>query len=382
MRRVLILRYGEIFLKGRNIRFFENLLINNIKSALDGLSFSFKKIQGRYLIADYDNESEIISRLTKVFGLTSLSPCTEVDANVDAILHFLKTIKIKTKTFKVATKRADKSFPVQSSEFSKLAGGAILDANENVEVDVHSPETVVEIDIRDNGKAFISFERITCLGGMPVGCAGEGLALLSGGLDSPVACYLINKRGMKNTYIHFYSYPYTSTQAKEKVIELAKKLKAYNGESEIVFIPFTHVQEQIHRNCDNDYMITLMRRIMFKIASKICEEENLKAIISGECLGQVASQTIESLTSSNQCAGIVPVLRPLIAFDKEETIEIARKIGTYDTSILPYEDCCTVFLPKNPIIRPRLEKVYQQENRLDVDSLVDECIKNAEIMKI
>ena len=382
MRKVLILRYGEIFLKGRNISFFENLLISNIKSALEGLNYSFRKIQGRYLISDYDNEGEFISRLTKVFGLTSISSCFELSSSKDEIFEFLKTVKINTKTFKVETKRADKSFPIQSNEFSRLAGGVVLEANPKSEVDVHNPETVVEIDIRDNGKAFISFERIACLGGMPVGCAGVGLALLSGGLDSPVACYMINKRGMKNTYIHFYSYPYTSTQAKDKVIELAKKLKAYNGESEIIFIPFTKVQEQIHKNCDNDYMITLMRRIMFRIASEICKEKEIKAIISGECLGQVASQTIESLTSSNECAGIVPVLRPLIAFDKEETVEIARKIGTYETSILPYEDCCTVFLPKNPIIKPKLEKVYMQEGRLDVEALVKECIQNAEIMKI
>lgn len=382
MRKVIILRYGEIFLKGRNISFFENLLIDNIKSALNGLKFVFNKIQGRYLISDFDSESEVISRLTKVFGLTSVSVAEETDSTKDEILNYLKQIKIKTKTFKVDTTRADKSFPIKSNEFSKLAGGVILESNNNLSVDVHNPETVVEIDIRDNGKTFISTERIACPGGMPVGSAGEGLALLSGGLDSPVACYLINKRGMKNTYIHFYSYPYTSEQAKNKVIELAKKLKSYNGESEIIFISFTKVQEAIHRNCDNDFMITLMRRIMFRIASEICKERGFKAIISGECLGQVASQTIESLTSSNQCAGIIPVLRPLIAFDKEETVKIARKIGTYDTSILPYEDCCTVFLPKNPVIKPKLEKVYIQEARLKVDELVSECVKNAETLKI
>ena len=382
MREVLILRYGEIFLKGRNIGFFEDILIKNIKSALSGLNFTFKKIQGRYIVSDYDNKHEIIERLKNVFGLTSLSIATEVDATELEILAYLKTIKISTKTFKVDTKRADKTFPVQSSEFSKIAGGVILDANPKLEVDVHSPQTIVDIDIRDNKKAFISFEKIKCVGGMPVGCGGEGLALLSGGLDSPVACYMINKRGMKNTYLHFYSYPYTSQQAKDKVITLAQKLKVFNGESEIIFVPFTKVQEEIHKHCDNDFMITLMRRIMFRIANQICLKNGLKAIISGECLGQVASQTIESLTSSNECAGIVPVLRPLIAFDKEETVEIARKIGTYETSILPYEDCCTVFLPKNPVIKPKLEKVYQQESRLDVDGLVEQCLNGVEIMKI
>lgn len=384
MRKGIILRYGEIFLKGKNQRWFENILIKNLQNALADYAHTFKKIQGRYVIENYDlnKENDIIQALSCVFGLTSLSPVSIVPATQEEILSLLSEVVIENKSFKVKTTRADKNFPIKSSEFSKIAGGVILDCNKLATVDVINPDVLIEIDIREGGFAYICQNRIPCIGGMPVGCAGEGLALLSGGLDSPVACYLINKRGMHNTYLHFYSYPFTSLQAKEKVILLGKMLKKYNGESKIIFVPFTHVQQEIHKNCDNDYMITLMRRIMFSIASKLCEKFGQKAIISGECLGQVASQTIESLTSSNQCAGIVPVLRPLIAFDKEETIEISRKIGTYDTSILPYEDCCTVFLPKTPVIKPNLKKVEIQEARLDVPKLIEECINNIEIMDL
>lgn len=384
MRRGIILRYGEIFLKGKNQRWFENILIKNIQTALSSISHSFKKIQGRYLIEGYDEncENDIIDALKCVFGLTSLSVVKIVNSKEDDILKSLSEIKIENKSFKIKTTRADKSFPINSNDFSKIAGGVVLDNNNFATVDVNNPDVLIEIDIREGGYAFIASERIACIGGMPVGCAGEGLALLSGGLDSPVACYLINKRGMHNTYLHFYSYPFTSIQAKEKVIDLAKQLKKFNGESKIIFVPFTAVQQEIHKNCDNDYMITLMRRIMFRIANKLCERFDKKAIITGECLGQVASQTIESLTTSNQCAGIIPVLRPLIAFDKEETVEISKKIGTYNTSILPFEDCCTVFLPKTPIIKPSIKKVEIQEARIQIDKLVNNCLENIEIFDL
>ena len=384
MKKAILIRYGELFLKGKNKGYFEDLLIKNIKSALTGLEFTFTKISGRYVISGFKdyNATEVSSRLQKVFGITRISECVVVESTPSAIFEHLATLKINAKTFKVDTIRADKTFPLRSQDVSIEGGAIILKNNPGLKVDVHKPEVMVEVDIREDKNVYICTSRIPCLGGMPVGSAGEGLLLLSGGIDSPVAGFQMNKRGMHNTYIHYYSYPYTSQLAKDKVVELAKTLKPYNGTSKILFVPFTKVQEEIHKHCDGDYMITLMRRIMMRIARAMCLKHGYQAIVTGECLGQVASQTIESMTSTNLCAGEIPVLRPLISFDKEDTVAIAKKIGSYETSILPYEDCCTVFLPKTPIIRPKMDKVLKQESFLDIDGLVNDCIENIEIMEI
>ena len=317
-----------------------------------------------------------------MFGIYSLSVADEIETNVENIKNYFKTFKLTNTSFRVSVNRADKKFPINSTEFSKIIGEIILDNNENLTVDLHTFKTEVSIDIRENGKTYIFSSIIKGLNGMPVGSAGKGLLLLSGGIDSPVAGYKIAQRGMIVDGLHFHSFPYTSENAKNKVISLAKLIKPYTHLKRLFIVSFTKIQEEIHKHCDGDYMITIMRRIMMRIAERISNEFGYKAIITGESLGQVASQTIESITSTNSVLDKIPVLRPLIAFDKDETIDIANKINTYETSILPYEDCCTVFLPKNPIIKPKLDKVKLEEDKLDVENLIENAIKNIEIVEI
>ncbi|MDD3862993.1 MAG: tRNA 4-thiouridine(8) synthase ThiI, partial [Clostridia bacterium] len=261
-------------------------------------------------------------------------------------------------------------------------GEVILNHFKNLKVELHEPDFELNIEIRENGKTYIFAEKINCCGGMPVGSAGQGLLLLSGGIDSPVAGYLMAKRGLTINALHFFSFPYTSVAAKEKVIELAKKLTAYAGNIKIFMVPFSKIQEQIHINCSEHYMITIMRRIMMRIAEKICEQNFFKGIITGESLGQVASQTIESITVINNALKTIPVLRPVIALDKFEIVNIAKEINTYNTSILPYEDCCTAFLPKNPVIKPTIVEAEKQENYLQMDKLINEAIEAIEIIQL
>lgn len=382
---VILVRFGEIFLKGKNRWHFENLLVHNIKIAIEEYEDAkINVIQSRYYISGYkeNEESGIIDKLQKVFGIHSISKAIVTKNNLDDIkevaLSFAKNLK---GTFKVQTNRADKTFPLNSIDVSREVGGYILEHNNNLEVDVHEPNNTVYIDIRENGETFIYQNSIKGLGGLPVGSGGEGLLMLSGGIDSPVSSFLMNKRGMHLNYVHFFSYPYTSESAKQKVIDLANILKPYNGRSIIYMVPFTNVQLAIHKNCKEDHMITIMRRIMVRIAEKICKYHKYQTVITGESLGQVASQTIESITSTNEVASL-PILRPVIAFDKDEIMDIARKIGTYETSILPYEDCCTVFLPKFPVIKPNLNIVHEQEEKLDIDSLIKEAMSNIEKVEI
>lgn len=384
MSKVILLREGELFLKGKNRGMFEKSLLKNIKEAVIDYDCKVKKIAGRYVIFDYDeiDQSSIINSVKKVFGLTSLSVATEIETSKDNIDYYFKNIKVNAKTFRVSVKRADKTFPVASNEYEKELGGYVLENNPNLKVSLKNYEVELVADIREGGKTYILSDRIACDGGMPYGTSGKGLVLLSGGIDSPVAAYLMAKRGMELTGLHFHSFPYTSKQAKEKVIELARLLKGYTGHFKLICCQFTKVQEEIHKNCAPEFMITIMRRIMMRIATKICDEYKLKAIITGESLAQVASQTIESINVTNEVAKTYPVLRPLIAFDKTDIISIAEKIGTFNTSILPYEDCCTVFLPKNPLIKPILSKVKREEAKLDIDFLVDECMRTLEVIEI
>lgn len=384
MKKVILIRYSEIHLKGNNKHFFEKLLLNNIKSALKGLNFEIEFSHTRYLISNFNEEdlNEIIKRLKTVFGIYSLSVADEIETSVENIEKYFNNFKLSNTSFRVSVNRADKKFPINSTEFSKIIGNIIFDNGENLTVDLHTYKTEVCIDIRESGKTYIFSNVIKGLNGMPVGSAGKGLLLLSGGLDSPVAGYKIAQRGMIVDGLHFHSFPYTSENAKNKVISLAKLIKPYTHMKRLFVVSFTKIQEEIHKNCDGDYMITLMRRIMMRIAERLSEKYDYKAIITGECLGQVASQTIESLTSSNSVIKLIPVLRPLIAFDKDETIEIANKINTYDTSILPYEDCCTVFLPKNPIIKPKLDRVLNEESKLDIENLISDAINTVEIIEI
>lgn len=384
MKEVILLRFGEMFLKGKNYSFFAKTLYNNIKNAIKKYDCKIEKIAGRYLVTDFNefNKDEVIDTLTKIFGLVSLSVATEVESTPEAIADFCKNIIISKKTFKVDVKRADKRFPIKSYEFAATLGGVILKNNPGLKVDVHTPEEVVSVDIRESGKTYISYEKIPCAGGMPIGTAGKSMLLLSGGIDSPVACYQMAKRGLNINAIHFHSYPYTSEQAKDKVISLAKLLTPYCGHINLFIVPFTKIQENIHKLCDDEYMVILVRRFMMDIAERVAKNSGCTSLITGESLGQVASQTVESITATNNAVKLLPVFRPLIGMDKSEIMEISKKIGTYETSILPYEDCCSVFLPDSPVTKPKLDRIERNEKLLDRESLINEAINNIEVMKI
>ena len=381
MEKCIIVRYCEIHLKGKNRGYFEKLLQTNIQNALSGISHKLKVMHSRYLIENY-NEDEynlIVEKLKKVAGVHTISPAMVVDSDYGAIKEVAFDLcKDRSGTFKVETNRADKTFPLDSMSVSRNLGGDILENFPNLKVDVKNPSFVVNVDIREDGKTFVYNEIIRCLSGMPVGSAGRGLLLISGGIDSPVAGYLTCKRGMKVDCLHFHSFPYTGEAAKQKVIDLTKRIGDFNGGINLYIVSFTHIQEAIHKNCPEEFMITLMRRFMMRIAERLAKRLGDQAIITGESLGQVASQTIESITSSNSVVENLPVLRPLIMFDKLDIIEISKKIDTYDISVLPYEDCCTVFLPKFPAIKPNLEKVIQAESRLNVEELIAEALDNIE----
>ncbi len=381
MKSAIIIRYCEIHLKGKNRGYFEKMLKENIKRSLKGLNFTFTALHSRYLIEDYDEcDYEIITdKLKKIAGIHTYSRALVAENEFESIFNVAKELcKDKAGTFKVITNRADKTFSPNSMETSMLLGGRLLEVyGDKLEVDVKNPSFYVYVDIREDKKTFVYTDIVHCLSGMPVGSAGKGLLLLSGGIDSPVAGYMTCKRGMKLDCIHFHSFPYTGEAAKEKVIDLTKKIGEYNGGINLYVVSFTHIQEAIHEKCPEEFMITLMRRFMMRIAERLAVQQGDQAIITGESLGQVASQTIESITSSNSVVKM-PVLRPLIMFDKIDIIEISRKIDTYETSILPYEDCCTVFLPKFPAIKPNLEKVIQAENKLDIEGLIDKAFLNVE----
>lgn len=381
MEKCIIVRYCEIHLKGKNRGYFEKLLQTNIQNALSGISHKLKVMHSRYLIENY-NEDEynlIVEKLKKVAGVHTISPAMVVDSDYGAIKEVaFELCKDRSGTFKVETNRADKTFPLDSMSVSRNLGGDILENFPNLKVDVKNPSFVVNVDIREDGKTFVYNEIIRCLSGMPVGSAGRGLLLISGGIDSPVAGYLTCKRGMKVDCLHFHSFPYTGEAAKQKVIDLTKRIGDFNGGINLYIVSFTHIQEAIHKNCPEEFMITLMRRFMMRIAERLAKRLGDQAIITGESLGQVASQTIESITSSNSVVENLPVLRPLIMFDKLDIIEISKKIDTYDISVLPYEDCCTVFLPKFPAIKPNLEKVIQAESRLNVEELIAEALDKIE----
>lgn len=381
MEKLIIIRYSEIFLKGNNRAFFENLLIDNIKNALKNYDCNITKTRGRILVENFvEDENIIIEKLQKVFGIHSISSALKIDTDMDKIYE-AATKFVKKGTFKVNTSRADKTFSLNSMQISREIGGRLLENFDNLKVDVHKPEFTINIDIRENGNTYVFSDYIDGQRGMPCGCAGSGVLMMSGGIDSPVAGYMIAKRGMKIKAVHFHSYPFTSENAKQKVITLCEKLSKYNGKTELYVVPFTEIQKQIHYNCAEEYMITIMRRFMMRITEKIAQKENALAIINGESLGQVASQTIQSITVTNSVVKM-PVLRPLIGLDKIDIIDIANKIDTYNTSILPYEDCCTVFLPKRPVIKPKTFFAEREEKKLDLEKLEDDAIKNAELIII
>ncbi len=385
MEKVVLIRFGEIFLKGKNKRFFENLLERNIKNALSIYDCVIEKSHNRFYVAGYDNEIEdsIIETLQKVFGIHSLSPAIKMPTDIDKIAELICDSLPVAQSFRVTVKRADKTINLTSTEIASKIGGDILVRKPKMVVDLHEPQLNINVDIRENKTTYIFFKNIKCFEGMPVGSSGKGLLLLSGGIDSPVAGFRMAKRGMQINGIHFHSYPFTSIQAKEKVVELGRIISGYCGHFPLFVVPFTKIQQAIHQYCREDFMITVMRMIMVEIAEKIAIEQNCGALITGESLGQVASQTLESLTVTNSRAKTLPILRPLIDMDKTEIIKISKEIDTFETSILPYEDCCTVFLPKNPIIKPKLSVAEAEYNKIvTLKELIDDAINNVEIVKI
>lgn len=381
----ILIRYGEIFLKGNNRGYFESALAKNIRTALENFKFKFVRAQNRFLLEDYDEayETDIIDKLTKIFGIHSVSVAVKVKSTEEELEKAaVLMMKDKSGTFRVTVNRADKKIQKSSMELAARLGGAVLESNPNLTVNLHVFDTDLYVDIRENGLSYLFTDKIMGAGGMPVGTAGAGMVLLSGGIDSPVAAYMMAKRGLKLHAIHFHSAPYTSEMAKQKVVDLAGIVKNYSGPIVLHVIPFTDVQLKIHEKCPAELMITIMRRFMMRIAERIAKANSCGALITGESLGQVASQTMESITVTNGVIEDLPVFRPLIGMDKMEIMDIARNIDTYDTSILPYEDCCTVFLPKNPVIRPKLETVLKAEAKLDVETLIAACIENQEIINV
>lgn len=387
MDKVLSVSLGEIALKGLNRKYFEDQLIKHIRRAIKDIGFEkIYKEQGKiYIQAEEQFFPQMINRLRKVFGLVYISPCIKVEKDVDEIENaVLKAVKEKIegekiKTFKVDTNRADKNFSIKSPDFSKQMGGFILKAFNELSVDVHTPDTLVYIDIKQN--AYIYTDKIKGHGGMPIGTNGKGLLLLSGGIDSPVAGFLMAKRGVEISAVHYHSYPFTSERAEEKVKDLAGILSRYTGKITMYSVNILEIQKEINAKCPEKEMTILSRRLMMRIAERIAEKQNINALITGESLGQVASQTIEGISVTNAAVKL-PILRPLVGLDKVDIIEIAKDIETFETSTLPFEDCCTVFLPKHPVTKPRIEDIEKSEEVLDVDYLIDNVIENMKVTTI
>ncbi|MBD5632724.1 MAG: tRNA 4-thiouridine(8) synthase ThiI [Clostridia bacterium] len=384
MEKVIIIRYSEIHLKGKNRGYFERVFAINMEKTLKGLKHEIHRQSGRYLIEnfDLDDTDEILDRLKRVFGIHSMSVALKVNSDMGEIYKAAKSVCSAFGAFKVETHRADKKFALNSMQISAEIGGRLLSENKKLTVDVHSPEFIIHIDVRENGTTLVFNEFFKGAGGMPVGTSGKGMLLISGGIDSPVAGHMIAKRGMNVDCIHFHSYPYTNMQARDKVIELAKVLSKYTCGTRLNIISVTHIQEEIHKNCNEEYMVTLLRRFMMRIAERIAITCGAQCLITGESLGQVASQTVEGITSSNSVIEKLPVLRPLCGFDKDEIIERSREIGAYEISIQPYEDCCTVFLPRHPVIKPSLASVLEEEQKLDVEKLLEEALSSREIIDL
>ena len=388
MNDIILLKLGEIVLKGLNRKSFEQKLMANVRRRLAAIGkFRVYCLQSTVYVEAAEDGADMdaaFEALQKVFGIVKLSRAAACEKDKDAIvklaIDYLRDDMLRAKSFKVESKRSDKSFPMTSVELSQYVGGELNEAYPEVEVDVHEPELVVHIEVRDLA-AYVHATPVPGAGGMPVGSNGVAVTLLSGGIDSPVSTYMIAKRGVRLIPLHFFSFPYTSEQAKEKVIELGNMLTEYCGRMTLEIAPFTHIQEEIRDKCPEEYFTLIMRRFMMRIAQRVARENGAKAIVTGENLGQVASQTMEAMAST-QAVIDLPVLQPLIGMDKEEIVALARKIGTFETSILPYEDCCTVFTPKHPRTRPKLSEVEQAESVLDIEALVDEAIKGLEEVEL
>jgi len=383
MKKVILIKYGELTTKKDNRNYFIKILKRNIFEKLS--SFSFEIEEDYYRMFIYPKEEDIdsiVNVLKDIFGIHGIvialmSDNTSLDNIKNISLDLMKDKDIKT--FKVETNRSDKSYPIKSMDVSAKVGAHIL-RNTSYKVDVHNPDIYLYIEIRKDA-VYIYNETIPGSGGYPVSALGRGLLMLSGGIDSPVAGYQIIKRGVEVYYLYFESRPHTSIEARNKVIELARKLEKYNSHGKLMVVNFTKIQETIYKNLDTDYLITIMRRMMYRIAEKVAKRNKCLSIINGESVGQVASQTLNSMICVNEVTNF-PILRPLCSFDKLDIIEIAKKIDTYDISILPYEDCCTVFVPRHPVINPNLKHIYEEESKIDFEPLLKEAIDNIEIVDL
>lgn len=381
---VILLRFGELYLKGKNQSYFENMLKDNIRAKLDGIDCKLYFGRGRYVVKEYAerDEDEIIDRVRRIFGLHSMSIARRCGYDPEEVAALAIEMTPTSGTFRVSAHRSYKKYEMDSMQLNRFIGERVLAAKPELSVDLHTPDTVLNVDVREGGDIYMYNSSLPCAGGMPTGTAGNGLLLLSGGIDSPVAGYMLAKRGMDITALHFHSYPYTSEAAKDKVVRLARLLKGYTPSIKLYSVSLTKIQEAIHKCCKPNYMITLVRRFMMRIAERVAAAIGCGCLINGESLGQVASQTMESINVTNAVVEL-PVFRPLIGMDKDEIIEIARRIGTFETSIEPYEDCCTVFLPDYPLIKPEIGKVEEQEARIaERKELIEEAISNIETIEL
>ena len=390
MKEVILCKYGEVILKGAKRSDFEAKMLKQLRQRARRIgNYNVFYSQSTVYIEPLDEESidkidEMVYQAKHVFGFVGVSRAFACKKDMDEILNVIRTYmpeRLKGyKTFKAEAKRSDKKFPMKSPDIAAEVGGAVLSSVPKIKVDIHNPDVIVRVEIRDK-EAFIHAGQEKGAGGIPYGCSGRGLLLLSGGIDSPVAGYMMAKRGVQLEAIHFESFPYTSERAKEKVLDLAKILTNYTMRLRVHVISLTKIQEMLRDNCDEEYFTLLLRRYMMALSLKLAHKYDCEALITGESLGQVASQTMKAINVTNSMSDI-PIFRPLIGMDKEEIIQISRKIGAFDTSVLPYEDCCTVFTPRHPRTRPELDKVIEQENRLNFNELVEEAFETREIIVV
>ena len=377
MNRVILIKYGELSTKKGNRNYFIKTLTNTVKEKLKNYDVNVYKDRANMTICFNDKDLEDIkSIINKIFGIHTYSVAYVCESDEESIKNLVLEIarEKKFKTFKVETKRSDKEFPIHSQDFNRVLGGVILKNIDNSSVDVHNPDLLLKVEIRENG-TYIYHEVYNGAGGYPVGTQPKGLLMLSGGIDSPVAGYLAMKRGIELDAVYFEAMPHTSLDAREKVINLCRKLSAYTDKINLHVINFTPIQESIYKNVREDYCITIMRRMMYRIMERLCGVYKAYAIINGESVGQVASQTLTSMNVINSVTNL-PVIRPVACLDKLEIMDIARKIDTYDISILPFEDCCTVFVPKHPVINPKMDTAIYEENKFDYNSMIDDAINN------
>lgn len=383
MKKVILIKYGELTTKKDNRKFFIKTLKNNIFDKLSDYDIVVTDDYYRMFIeVNEDDIDSIIDKLKCIFGIHEIAVCYKDENVCEEEIKKISLMVMKEEdfcTFKVETKRSDKSFPIKSMDMNNIIGSLIL-KNIECKVDVHNPEIILNIEIRREG-FYVYTKGIKCLGGYPVGTLGRGLLMLSGGIDSPVAGYMTIKRGVELYYLYFESRPHTSIEARNKVRDLARKLEKYNTNGKLMVVNFTKIQETIYKNLDTTYLITIMRRMMYRIAERVAKKNKCLAIVNGESVGQVASQTLSSMIAVNDVTNY-PILRPLCSFDKLDIIEISKKIDTYDISILPYEDCCTVFVPRHPVINPNLKHIYSEEAKIDFDTLINEAVNTIEVVDL